>query len=259
MTFDNSWTAPDSNGAVPSEHVVGDEQVASTRRSLASLVAAATVTVALAGVGAAWSRDPVASRPYRFPPPRDPANAGGAELVFDPEVRGRRMGGVAALRAWGLPVVVAGALAAVAGPGAGLGGLLASVAAVAWWHRSPRSGFVLTVDEGILRVFARGSKRAKVTLPLAELANVVLDTRTTHPVVEGASAIPAMRLIDSRVAPEVDIARIALVDGAGGTFLLGDDYLAHMEAVEWFGKVRTFLRKQSWLPESEREELMREG
>ena len=62
-----------------------------------------------------------------------------------------------------------------------------------------------------------------------------------------------MRFIDAKVGPKVDTARIVLVSASGRQVTLTQDYLAHMSATEWLGKIRVFLRKHGWLPEDERE------
>ncbi len=62
-----------------------------------------------------------------------------------------------------------------------------------------------------------------------------------------------MRFLDSRVAPEIENARIVVV-GKRGEARLSEEYLAHMEASEWLGKVRVFSRKHGWVPRDERDE-----
>jgi hypothetical protein len=72
---------------------------------------------------------------------------------------------------------------------------------------------------------------------------------------DGDGAIPAMRFIDAKVGPKVDTARIVLIGASGREVRLTEDYLSHMHATEWMGKIRVFLRKHGWLPEDEREDL----
>jgi hypothetical protein len=88
---------------------------------------------------------------------------------------------------------------------------------------------------------------------LSHLADVALDVKTIERVSDGGGAIPALRLIDSKVGPKVDTARIILVDGDGREVCLTEDYLPHSMATDSLGKIRVFLRKNGWIPEDERE------
>lgn len=51
----------------------------------------------------------------------------------------------------------------------------------------------------------------------------------------------------------VDTARIVLVARGRPPIMLCDDHLAHMDATEWMGKTRVFLRKQGRVPFDERD------
>jgi hypothetical protein len=120
-----------------------------------------------------------------------------------------------------------------------------------WWRRrSVGEAFLLQVDDGCLHV--RSGARAIASLQLHELYAVELDTKTIQRVEEGGSAIPAMRFADARVGLEVDTCRIVL-SAANARVVLGDKYIAHMDATASLGKIRVFLRKNGWLPKSERE------
>jgi hypothetical protein len=189
-------------------------------------------------------------------PANPPAETPPAELVYGARERASRVPGLAQIQVFGLPAIVAVVLSVTVSPTAGLIGLLASAAVGVWWlRRKPAAGLVLRVERGVLSLHPGPTKPALASVRLEDLVDVVLETKTIQPVTDGGSAIPAMRFIDSRVAPEVDTARIALVErGASEPIRLGDAYLAHMEATEWFGKVRVFLRKHGWLPEGERGE-----
>ena len=136
---------------------------------------------------------------------------------------------------------------AVAGMGAAAGGL------VWWWKRAPKApGIVLRVDDGDLLVRTERSETVLERYPLQDLLDVELDIKTIQRVTDGNSPIPAMRFIDSKVGPEVDTARIVLVARDRSPLPLSKEYLAHMDATEWLGKIRVFLRKHRWLPEDER-------
>src|SRR5262249_20724692 len=98
-----------------------------------------------------------------------------------------------------------------------------------------------------------GQRELHERFRLSDLANVSLDIKTIERVMDGDSAIPAMRFIDAKVGPKVDTGRIVLVGTNGREVRLTDDFLPHMHCTEWLGKVRAFLRKHGWLPEDERE------
>ncbi len=192
---------------------------------------------------------------YRDPAERSTREAPPVEFVFAPAARSeRRIPGLAALQTLALPGVVGAALSVYAGPGAGFAGLVGSTAlGVYLWRRRPRTGFVLRIEGGRLSVTPRGARKVGPSVALSDLHDVVLETMTIQPVVEGASAIPAMRFVQAQAGPEVDTARVVLVHGDGKRTRLGEHELAHMEASEWFGKLRVFLRKHGWLPPDERE------
>ncbi len=166
----------------------------------------------------------------------------------------RKGQGMALLQLFGLPVVVGLVASTVSTPTVGLVSMVASAALGVWWWRRPASdGFLLTVEKGALVVARSRGARPIATLPLETLRNVSLDIKTIQRVEEGGSAIPAMRVLDSRVGVEVDTSRIVL-QGEGPAVPLGNLYIAHMDATEWLGKIRVFLRKNGWVPADERSE-----
>jgi hypothetical protein len=192
---------------------------------------------------------------YRETALRDGAEAPPAELLYPIVEQRRDSSAVALFKLVSFPAFIGIALSLVVTPTVGGIGMFASASYFLWQLiRKPRP-LVLTVEGGELRVMPRGSQHVMARFALEDLIDVVLDTKTIHPVGEGSSAIPAMRFIDARVSPPVDTARIVLV-GPDGTEAvpLTETYLAHMEATEWFGKIRSFLRKHGWAPESERVE-----
>jgi hypothetical protein len=119
-------------------------------------------------------------------------------------------------------------------------------------------GAVLRVEEGELRVFLRGSKTPIARIPLRDLADVRLDVKTIQRVQEGDSMIAAVRFTDTTVGPSIDQARIVLVGRKTKKnperlkVHLTEDHFAHMDATEWLGKIRVFLRKNGWVPVDER-------
>jgi hypothetical protein len=58
-------------------------------------------------------------------------------------------------------------------------------------------------------------------------------------------------VLEAQALPTVDEQRIVLVC-ATGCVPLTESHLASVEVTEQFGKMRVFLRKHGWTPESER-------
>jgi hypothetical protein len=189
--------------------------------------------------------------------PRKPARKDAdtqSELVYVANDASRRGSSVVAMfKVFSAPMIVVIVLSQIAGPNVAVVGMIASaIAAIWWWRRAPKlGGVVLRVERGELWVTtARRSMASR--FPLEEV-DVELDTQTIQKVQEGGSAIPAMRFIDATVGPDLDIARIVVV-GRGERLPLTDDSVPYMEATEWFGKIRVFLRKNGWVPRDERDE-----
>jgi hypothetical protein len=95
--------------------------------------------------------------------------------------------------------------------------------------------------------------RGPVRMPLGDLRDVTLDTESIERVIDGPSAIPAMRFADARVAPPVDVARIVLSFRDGNNMALSAERLSHLETADVYGKMRVFLRKNGWQPADERD------
>jgi hypothetical protein len=120
-----------------------------------------------------------------------------------------------------------------------------------WWSRRRAADKVrLEIANGELRV-----QRARMDrcVKLADLLGVEFETKTIQRVEEGGSMILAMRIIDSRVGVEVDTSRVVLRT-TGPRILLNEAFISHTDTTETVGKVRVFLRKHGWLPQSERSE-----
>lgn len=157
--------------------------------------------------------------------------------------------------------------------------LIAMVVAFVFAYRMRNSsmsaqGAVLRVEEGELRVFTRSSSvalgklrasrgackpaRALAQIKLRDLTDVRLDIKTIERVQEGDSMIAAVRFTNTTVGPKVDHARIVLVGRKTKKnpdrlrVHLTDEWFAHMDATEWMGKIRVFLRKNGWVPADER-------
>src|SRR5262249_8410260 len=117
------------------------------------------------------------------------------------------------------------------------------------WIEGRSSGVILRVRGSQLEILSHRRRRHRASIPLADLRDVILDTKTIRRVQESQSAVPQVRFIETRVGPEIDTARIVLV--ARSEVRLTEAYLAHMDSVEWLGKIRVFLRKHGWVPEDE--------
>jgi hypothetical protein len=184
---------------------------------------------------------------YRELATLDPQDQPPARLVVALRGQERRSSAVILFQLFTLPVMAAAILSVTVTPTAGLLGLVATGAFFVWrWRRrGDLDTLVMSIESGEL-VVTRG-RRSLARLRLRDVEDVALDTKSIRPVQEGGSAIPAVRFIDSKVGPEIDVARIVLV-GEGQTVRLHEDHVAHMTATEWVGKIRVFLRKNGWVP-----------
>ncbi len=194
-------------------------------------------------------------RPARTKP-RSAADPGApSELVYAANDASRRGSSVVVMfQLFSAPLVVGLILSQIGGGTLALGGMIVAAAvAIWWWKRAPHAGgVVLRVEGNELKVLSANRKVEKERFALDDV-DVVLDTKTIQKVQEGGSAIPAMRFIDATVGPELDTARIVVVATSGRRRIaLTEDYVTHMDATEWFGKIRVFLRKNGWIPADER-------
>src|SRR4051794_10905837 len=99
--------------------------------------------------------------------------------------------------------------------------------------------FVLRVDDGALEVTRERSSGPAVRIALADLLDVTLD-RQSHSSGRGGSMTERVRLALERRAPAVPL-------------FVPEERVTPIEAQEWYGKVRVFLRKHGWVPASEGE------
>ena len=193
---------------------------------------------------------------YRNPAPRDQAlEIAPRELVYEatfPE--SRRVASVAAFQIFSVPPAVAAVLSVVLSPEAGLAGLVvASVAAAVWWRRPRKKGFVLGVADGALTVRLNSNGKLVTALPLEDLLDVELETKTIQPMQEGPSPILAVRFTDAQVGPDIDTCRVVLVTKIDAFVPLGETFVARLHATEAIGKIRVFLRRSGWIPQDERD------
>jgi hypothetical protein len=190
--------------------------------------------------------------PYRT---MEPAAAGTDKprefvcTLHDHDSRGGLMGIVPGFLVGGVACAVLGV------EGHMTAGLLAFVAAVVWAmrRRSVReSGVVLRVENGSLHVFPwRGAPKAE-EIPLEDLLDVRLDSKTSHkPQRETRPGVFAVGGYSG--ALPVDVARIVLVlPSSVPPIELGKEYVSHSEVVEKISKLKKFLRSCDWLPLDER-------
>jgi hypothetical protein len=170
-----------------------------------------------------------------------------SELVVTLSPQDRQSSATALFQLFTAPLMVAVLLSVILSPTVGLLGLVATGAFVVWmWRRRGQAGrIVMAVESGDLIVQA--GRRPLARMRLEDLEDVALDLKAIRPVQEGSSAIPAVRFLESKVGPEIDVARIVLV-GGGSSVRLHESHVAHMTATEWLGKIRVFLRKNGWVP-----------
>lgn len=192
---------------------------------------------------------------YRLPAePESDAPREGAEFVYVGKSQEHlRRPGMILVEVLLLPLLLTTALAWVSRP-LGIVGFVASAVFVAFWWKGKTETTVVRIERGVLAVSSSRSKTTRFSVELAQLDNVLLDSRTIQRVTEGDSAIPAMRLLDSKVGPDVDVTRIALIAADGRRCLLTDEHMPYTETSEAFGKLRVFLRKHGWVPADERED-----
>lgn len=137
-------------------------------------------------------------------------------------------------------------------------GLVVLVVAIALSGQIPKratprmAGLLFRVVAGELEVASTTApKTAVVRARLCDLRDVRLDTRQIRKVESAPEA--GGQFMTHHVGPELDVARIQLlIEGRERPIPLTDGFVAHMDAMEWMGKIRTFLRASDWLPEDER-------
>lgn len=170
------------------------------------------------------------------PPPRGER----AELVVDatPAPGDSSDGAGSAMAPFALTALTAGLLAKFVSPTAALVPLALAVVALAVRRKGGEGRFVLRVDDGTIEVTRERRAGAPVRIALADLVDVTLD-RASHASGRGGSATERVRIALERRAPEAPV-------------FVPDERITPIEAQEWYGKVRVFLRKHGWLPESER-------
>jgi hypothetical protein len=193
---------------------------------------------------------------YRAPAPKPAEKQQPDELVYAPADPERHVGPLRrAIQASAAAALVGGLLIARDATPLGVALMVLAGGWGMWqWRRTADvNGVVLRVADGELEVTPRGSSAAMLRIRLPELRDVQLDTKTIRKVGPDRRTVHALPWTLSSVGPEIDVARITLVpDGARPPVHLTDAYLAHIESVQWLGRIRAFLRGHGWLPEDER-------
>ena len=199
--------------------------------------------------------------PYQAPSsvsePSKPARPAASPHEFLYAPRNERGGGeglITLYRYFSVPILVGAVAGWVAGPA---GGSLAFVGGVvyavwAWRTRKDAGGAILRIVNDALHVEIPGPHPLHERIGLGDLADVTLDLKAIERVGDGDSAIPAMRIIDSKVGPKIDNARIILVTTGERELKLTEAFLPHFDATDSLGKMRVFLRRHGWVPEDER-------
>ena len=167
------------------------------------------------------------------PPPR--------ELLVDakPAPGDASTGSGTAMAPFAVPVLVAGLLAKLVSPTAGLIAFVVVVAVLLLLRKPSEGRFVLRVEEGVVEVARERPRSPATRVALADLLDVTLDRQTSQASARGGSAMERVRLAFERRAP-------------GAPIFVPEERITPIEAQEWLGKVRVFLRKHGWIPEGER-------
>lgn len=173
-----------------------------------------------------------------------PQHGADAELVIDatPAPGDSSDGAGSAMAPFAMTALAAGLLAKLVSGTAALVALGLAVVVLVARRKSSEGRFVLRVVEGgpnaTLEVTRERRTGPAVRIALSELVDVTLD-RASHASGRGGSATERVRLAFDRRAPD-------------GSIYVPEDRVTPIEAQEWYGKVRVFLRKHGWVPESER-------
>jgi hypothetical protein len=171
------------------------------------------------------------------------AHAEGApprELVIDatPAPGDSSDGAGSAMAPFAMTALAAGMLAKFVSPTVALVPLGIAALVLLVRKRSNEGRFVLRVDAGSVEVTRERRTGPAMRIALADLVDVTLD-RKTHASGRGGAATERVRIALERRAPEAPV-------------FVPDEHVTPIEAQEWYGKVRVFLRKHGWVPESER-------
>lgn len=135
-----------------------------------------------------------------------------------------------------VPIGAAALLAKFVSPYAGLAGLAGAVVVLLLLRKPDEGRTVLTVADGALTVRRERLPAPLATMSLADVLDVTIDRETQQ---QGPTSKERVRLVLERPSPADPI-------------FIPAARITSIEAQEWYGKVRTFLRSHGWLPKDER-------
>jgi hypothetical protein len=163
------------------------------------------------------------------------------ELVIDaaPAPGDSGDGAGSAMAPFALSALAAGLLAKLVSPTIALLPIAIAIVLVIVRRKSNEGRFVLRVDDSTLEMTRERRAGAVVRIALGDILDVTLD-RAAHASGRGGAAAERVRIALERRAPD-------------GPLFVPEERVTPIEAQEWYGKVRVFLRKHGWVPESERE------
>lgn len=137
-----------------------------------------------------------------------------------------------------MTALAAGLLAKYVSPAAALLPVVAVIVLILVLKRSSEGRFLLRIDDGALEVTRERRRGPVVRIALTDLLDVTLE-RKSHASGRGGSATERVRLAFERREPDAPV-------------FVPEERVTPIEAQEWYAKVRVFLRKHGWVPESER-------
>lgn len=168
-----------------------------------------------------------------------PAHAKHPELVVDakPAPGDASDGSGTAIGRIAVPIGAAALLAKFVSPYVGLAGLGAAVVLLVVLRKPDEGRTVLSVTERELTIRREKVSDPVATIPLDDVLDITIDRETQS---QGNQASKErVRLVLERPSPAEPI-------------YIPESRITPIEAQEWYGKVRTFLRGQGWLPKDER-------
>lgn len=135
-----------------------------------------------------------------------------------------------------VPIGAAALLAKFVNPYAGLAGLGVAVVALVLLRKPDQGRTVLAVAGEKLTIRRERVKEVVAEIALSDVLDVSIDRETTQ---QGQAAKERVRLVLERPPPAEPI-------------YIPETRITPIEAQEWYGKIRSFLRKHEWLPKDER-------
>lgn len=135
-----------------------------------------------------------------------------------------------------VPIGAAALLAKLVNPYAGLAGLGVAVVALVLLKKPDQGRTVLSIMDQEVTIRRERVKDPIARVALTDVLDITIDRETQQ---QGQTAKERVRLVLERPAPADPI-------------YIPETRITPIEAQEWYGKVRSFLRKHDWLPKDER-------